>query len=46
MESLSPEIIDKLFAYPALLGFGYLIWIHSKVMLKMLEIINEFKKKD
>jgi len=44
METFTPELIDKLFQYPALLGVGYVMWNQNKVMIKMLEIIRELKK--
>jgi len=44
MDNVTPELIDKLFQYPALLGIGYIMWNQHKVTIKMLEIIQELKK--
>lgn len=44
MGDITPELIDKLFAYPALVGVGCIMWIHYKLMTQMLNIIKENRK--
>lgn len=48
MDVLNADIIDKLFAYPALVGVGYIMWIHYKIMMRLIDVVKESKdeKKD
>jgi hypothetical protein len=46
VDILTPQIIDKLLSMPVLLVVLYVLWNNNKTTNRMLDIIQEMKKKE
>lgn len=40
MDIISPEILDKLLAYPLLLLVIFILWIFDRIIGKLIEVVK------